>query len=360
MIRGGRNNITSAPAFSKDAKKLLLCTANSVSVYSVATGLKITSLEGHTTPVTTVIVDLKSDDTFTYCWTSSLDGKIHLWEFSEPKLLKAFDTHLPIYSLVMIPSHVSCSLIAYVSVEDYSTVSKDLFAQIRRFILIEEPLPCGDILKEMEEPKPIVLSPSGELFGVCHNCNIHIWNASFGAPKHLMPKETTLRHTQLISVFAFHPNQKILAAGDVTGRVLIWKDIGNGELASVKSEDDPESSCTTFNWHSAEVTVLNFSSDGALLYSGVKEGDLVVWELDTGKKQLLPKIESPLLYFIFSSDPTLSSGIAALCTANHCVQLYNLLSDHEVSEMQVQVCERNHQPDNDGVRVRKFCFFYLT
>lgn len=40
---------------------------------------------------------------------------------------------------------------------------------------------------------------------------------------------------------------------------------------------------------------------------GVKAGDFVVWELGTGKKQLLPKIGSPLLYFIFSSDSTLSS-----------------------------------------------------
>jgi len=50
MIRGGRNNITSAPAFSKDAKKLLLCTANTVSVYSVATGLKVLSLDSSILP----------------------------------------------------------------------------------------------------------------------------------------------------------------------------------------------------------------------------------------------------------------------------------------------------------------------
>lgn len=182
-------------------------------------------------------------------------------------------------------------------------------------------------MKQMEEPKPIVISPSGEFFGVCHNCEIHVWNASYGK----MAKETTLHHTQLITGFAFHPNKRMLAAGDVTGRVLIWKDIGNGEHTSVKSEDDAES-CNAFNWHSAEVTVLNFSSDGAYLYSGEtslssiswfrsyilsscaivtllggKEGVLVVWELDTGKKQLFPKIESPLLYFILSSDPNLSS-----------------------------------------------------
>lgn len=34
---------------------------------------------------------------------------------------------------------------------------------------------------------------------------------------------------------------------------------------------------------------------------------LVVWQLDTGKKKFLPRIGSPLLYFIWSPEPTLSS-----------------------------------------------------
>ena len=40
---------------------------------------------------------------------------------------------------------------------------------------------------------------------------------------------------------------------------------------------------------------------------GGKEGVLVVWQLDTGKKKFLPRIGSPLLYFTDSPDPTLSS-----------------------------------------------------
>lgn len=113
----------------------------------------------------------------------------------------------------------------------------------------------------MEEPKSIVMSPSGELFGVCHCCEIHIWSTSLGK----VAKETTLQHTQLVTVFAFHPSKRMLAAGDATGRVLIWKDIGDVKFTSVKSEDDDAES---FNWHSDEVTVLSFSSDGAFLYSG--------------------------------------------------------------------------------------------
>ena len=76
-----------------------------------------------------------------------------------------------------------------------------------------------------------------------------------------------------------------------------------------------------------------------------------------------------------------SSGIAALCTENYCVQLYNLLNDRGISEviiffstlccpliiiynlvcdnvklllfLQVQVCERNHQP-GDEITVSTF------
>lgn len=42
-------------------------------------------------------------------------------------------------------------------------------------------------------------------------------------------------------------------------------------------------------------------------FPGGREGVLVVWQLDTGKKKFLPRIGSPLLYFINSPDPTLSS-----------------------------------------------------
>nr|GFD54834.1 hypothetical protein [Tanacetum cinerariifolium] len=38
-----------------------------------------------------------------------------------------------------------------------------------------------------------------------------------------------------------------------------------------------------------------------------KEGVLVVWQLDTGKKKFLPRIGTPLLSFVNSPDPSLSS-----------------------------------------------------
>ncbi|CAN8271144.1 unnamed protein product [Cochlearia groenlandica] len=423
MIRGGRSYISSPPSFSNDSKKLLVCTGNTVSVFSAATGLQITALEGHTALVTSLIVvpaSSAAQKILCYCWTASLDGTIRYWDFSGPEVLKTIDAQLPIYSMV-IPSLLSepqrldkrreaSKLVAYVSVEDTSVVkegSKELRGHIRRFNLAKERVPRGDTLKETEQPKSIVMSPSGEFFGIIHKCKIHIWDVPSGNG---VSRKMTLHHTKVINAFAFHPTERVIAAGDVTGRLLIWRGFGSRRLAStgnqkkkvrtmvdmdnpgVRDEDDAES-CTTWHWHSAEVNVLNFSSDGAYLYSGGREGVLVVWQLDTGKKKFLPRIGSPLLYFMWSPDPTLSSvvcadnqihllkmpsmeilrtisgikpppslpkmyeglastvafdrssGVAALCTENYCVQLYNLLNDRGISE--VQVCERNHQPGDE-------------
>jgi len=98
-------------------------------------------------------------------------------------------------------------------------------------------------------------------------------------------KKITLHHTKNMTVLAFHPNQRIIAAGDVTGRILIWRGFGdrtfvdddrlvgvrsmnNGEERPGVRGDDDADSCTTWHWHSAEVNVLFFSLDGAYLYSG--------------------------------------------------------------------------------------------
>lgn len=73
----------------------------------------------------------------------------------------------------------------------------------------------------------------------------------------------TLHHTKVINVFAFHHTERIIAAGDVTGRVLIWRGFGNRKLAlsnqkkkvrsvvdldnpGVRGGEDAESSTT---WH---------------------------------------------------------------------------------------------------------------
>lgn len=72
-----------------------------------------------------------------------------------------------------------------------------------------------------------------------------------------------------------------MAAGDVTGRILIWRGFGDAKFSenSAKSKvdegrdgvrgNDDADTCTTWHWHSNSVRFLKFSSDGAYLFSGL-------------------------------------------------------------------------------------------
>ncbi|KAM7256211.1 hypothetical protein ACFE04_011952 [Oxalis oulophora] len=344
MIRGGRNYVVSAPAFSNDCKKLLVCISNTVCIFSTTTALQITSLEGHTAPVTSVIVDNASasnnNNILCFCWTASLDGTIKYWDFfsSVPHLLKSINIRFPIFNMV-IPSITtktsksssssSNEVFAYLSVKDVRKQQKDgpqqiEFGKIVKCNLTKSRLSGGVVLKETKKPVVINVSPNGKYIGIRVKRKIHIWKVPEAEADRVTIKKISLCHTKNISVLAFHPTQRIVAAGDVTGRILLWRGFGDRtfsdgnrltnenamdedeEKPGVRGDDDADS-CTTWHWHPSKVNLLSFSEDGAYLYSGGNEGVLVVWQLDTGKKKFLPRIGSPLLHLTFSSDPLLSS-----------------------------------------------------
>ncbi|KAF9680547.1 hypothetical protein SADUNF_Sadunf06G0132700 [Salix dunnii] len=339
MIRGGRSYVLSPPAFSNDAKRLLVCTANSVTIFSTATGLPVASLDGHASLVTAVIVvpaSTPASKIICYCWTASLDGTIRYWDFSVPELIKIINVNLPIISMV-IPSLLrqtaetnekSPKTFAYLSVENTKEPEKEsskaLRGQIKKFNLTNSRMAGGMTLTETKQPEIITVGSSGKYFGIRFKRKLQIWKVPTAETERAVVKKITLHHTKNMNVLAFHPTQRIVAAGDVTGRILIWRGFGdrtfadgdglvNGKLMNSEEErpgvrgDDDADSCTTWHWHSSEVNVLFFSSDGAYLYSGGKEGVLVVWQLDTGRKKFLPRIGSPLLWLTDSPDPSLSS-----------------------------------------------------
>jgi NET1-associated nuclear protein 1 (U3 small nucleolar RNA-associated protein 17) len=121
--------------------------------------------------------------------------------------------------------------------------------------------------------------------GIKDKRKLHIWKIPKVDSDSSVSKKITLHHTKTFSVLAFHPTERIVAAGDVTGRILIFRGFGaqnfqeNGELLSrtsitdeeckpgVRENDDAES-CSTWHWHSSGVNLLSFSSDGVYLYSG--------------------------------------------------------------------------------------------
>ena len=134
------------------------------------------------------------------------------------------------------------------------------------------------------QPSFITGSPSGEFFGIQSKRTLYIWKVPANDSERALVKKMKLHHTKNVTAMAFHPNGSAVAAGDVTGRILIWRGFGSRTLTGVEQNkaaltkhedekpgvrgDDDADSCSTWHWHSSEVKFLSFSPDGAYLYSG--------------------------------------------------------------------------------------------
>lgn len=87
---------------------------------------------------------------------------------------------------------------------------------------------------------------------------------------------------EYITILKFHPHKPILAVGDRSGRI--------SHIANYKSLDGNEHIRSIHHWHHLPVRCLTFMADGSYLLSGGEESVLVIWQLDTGHKQFLPRM----------------------------------------------------------------------
>ena len=144
------------------------------------------------------------------------------------------------------------------------------------------------IILQTQEPEFITICPFGKYFGIRDKRKLRIWHVPEKDSERIEIKKMRLHHTKTLTILAFHSTKRIVAAGDVTGRILVWRGFGNrafslsnrlkngrlmtyeDERAGVRGDDDADS-CTTWHWHSSEVKLLLFSSDGAYLYSGIQK-----------------------------------------------------------------------------------------
>lgn len=383
----------------------------------------ITELEGHADRVTSIVlvpVAGAASKFVSYCWTSSLDGTICYWDFSTSELIKKVKVGLPIFSMVIpnisrnpVGSNEKAStLYAFVSVEDINKPAdqhKALRGQIQIYNLTNSHHIKG-LLTETRNPPFISMSKAGQYIGIPNKRKLHIWRIPEKDCRCNEIRKIKLHHTKNLSALAFHPNERMVAGGDVTGRILIWRGFGKRKFSEnsratskgritneeerpgVRGDDDADS-CSTWHWHPSEIKFLFFSSDGAYLYSGGNEGVLVVWQLDTGKRKYKPRLGSPLLYFTDSPDPSLSciscadnqihllkmptmeikksiagiklpfsfpDGYKGLCSEfayDHAAGLVALRTEDycvqffslfdNLEVSQVQVCEKNFQPVDD-------------
>ncbi|MCO5553971.1 hypothetical protein L7F22_007497 [Adiantum nelumboides] len=199
-------------------------------------------------------------------------------------------------------------------------------------------------LVQVSSPHLLSCSQWGGLVGLCGSRKIWVWRVSKKGIQGIGSfQQIILHHTKTLQALAFDPTETLVAGSDSSGRILIWKNVGESAYVStfedkgkdvnkkskngldldsnrgVRGEDDA-AALSSYHWHSDQVNFLMFSRDGAYLFSGGKEAVFVMWQLETGEKRFLPRLGSSILHFAGSSD----ASVVSVSCADNSIKLINL------------------------------------
>lgn len=98
-----------------------------------------------------------------------------------------------------------------------------------------------------------------------------------------------------LTCLAFHPYEEYFATGDSKGVVRLWYCLNEQIAVQMKAAGvEKKSQTSAFHWHAHAVSSLSFSGDGGHLFSGGEEAVLVVWQLQTGRKEFVPRVGAPI------------------------------------------------------------------
>jgi NET1-associated nuclear protein 1 (U3 small nucleolar RNA-associated protein 17) len=132
----------------------------------------------------------------------------------------------------------------------------------------------------------------------------------------------------------FHPLEKILVIGDKKGRITFYHGIDQ-----LSSNQNPIT--TNYHWHAHQVNCIAFSMDGYYMLSGGQEAVLVIWQLQTGNKQFLPRLGSPIMSLSISSDQTMY-GIGLKDNLIQLIRSSNLLVKCQIQGIQYDSISLNN------------------
>ena len=181
-------------------------------------------------------------------------------------------------------------------------------------------------LSKSETPQDIVINPLGTFLGAFERHSVTIWSLrteECGA----VSFSCVLRHhhSKPVTALAFSHDNNIVAAGDITGRIILWDGLSASQPVpeSVSTRDDVVDHvvrvvqerrsaaceqismkrqksllCSTLHWHAQPVRCLCFTADGSYLLSGGMESVLVFWQLDGYHRSYLPRLSAPINYIL--------------------------------------------------------------
>ncbi|KAF9953677.1 hypothetical protein BGZ65_004522, partial [Modicella reniformis] len=297
--------------FTSDSNYFFSCNAKTIRILSVETGQVVRVLSsadegGHTDTVTSVMLNPRN---LLQLYSASLDGTIKLWDFNDAVLLRTYEVGVPITHMVV---HESIPGDFYLTTKKKSTkhfhqyqAKKSGGLQAKENTVL---LRCSfkasrkKIIRLLKTRTctGLAISSDGEYLVMTGRYKLHVIHiaAGNGIEKGGVTENDESRFRcyitpEEITCLAFHPTEGCIATGDERGRITLWYCFG-------KNVDRPVT--TTMHWHAHKVAAMCFTSDGNYLLSGGEEAVLVIWQLQTGHKQFLPRLGSEIKHITVSPD----------------------------------------------------------
>eukprot|EP00191_Tetraselmis_sp_GSL018_P008412 CAMPEP_0177614914 /NCGR_PEP_ID=MMETSP0419_2-20121207/23062_1 /TAXON_ID=582737 /ORGANISM="Tetraselmis sp., Strain GSL018" /LENGTH=760 /DNA_ID=CAMNT_0019112309 /DNA_START=83 /DNA_END=2362 /DNA_ORIENTATION=- len=271
---GGYLSVEASQA-STDGLRIFVPRANEIHIFSLNTGERLLKFQAHSAPVTAVARDPKNSQQI---YTASLDGTIKLWQFEDGNLANSLEVGQPVKKLV-IPQKSNVAYIVCGSPGESN--SKICTVSLKDLKLMS-------FTKAVDGTPEIEPSSVGNLVASFSKRRVFAWKTSTPLCNML-----SLNHTKTITCCAVHPSEDCVAAGDSSGRILLWHGIEQA-MQQQERRESPLTSLTTQHWHPSPVGCLCFSQDGHYLLSGGLETVLVIWQLSTGARNYLPRLGGAL------------------------------------------------------------------
>ena len=256
-------------AYSADGTRLAVGSSIGVWVYNALTGEEIDFLAEHTSEVRSVAFN---PDGSTLA-SGSQGGTIHLWDATTGQHQHALTGHRSaINSVAFNPDG---STLASGSQGGTTRLWDATTGQHLKGLATQ------DNFGDQESVNSIALSPDGSTLASAVTSflsgKVHLWDATTG--QHMKEIETGFKDAGGILSIAFSPDGSTLAgvgqtlSGAPFGSLYLWDvDIGS------RLELEPP-----YNFYS--VYSVAFSPDGSTLASGTWDGDIDLWDADTGQHQ---------------------------------------------------------------------------
>lgn len=101
-----------------------------------------------------------------------------------------------------------------------------------------------------------------------------------------------------LTCLAFHPSEELFATGDKNGVIRLWYCLDPRNIArrgnSNHDRRTNRAPTTVMHWHAHAVSSIAFTANGSYLLSGGEEAVLVIWQLQNGHREFLPRLGAPI------------------------------------------------------------------